>query len=65
MKFSIKPSQEIQARINNIKSELKDAETRHDQIVDRYQRSQDNITMLKGLLDSLGEALTILSAAGK
>ena len=65
MKFSITPSQEIQARINNLKSELKDAEIRHDQIVDRYQRSQDNITMLKGLLDSLGEARTILSAAGK
>ena len=65
MKFSITPCQEIQARINNIKSELKDAEIRHAQIVDRYQRSQDNMTMLKELLDSLGEALTILSAAGK
>jgi hypothetical protein len=65
MKFNITASQELQARIQNLETELAEAKKLHTERQRVCGESEDNINMLIDIIKGLQEAKAILVEAGK
>ena len=65
MKFNITASDELQARIQSLKEELKSAQVLHTERKRVSEESEDNINMLLDIIKGLEEARDILIEAGK